>query len=79
MRNGLFGRRRESIHPGQLSLFGEITAPAEEAEEVELYARERLKALIGDVELYALSAKETIEAREAGAPVPASVGRCLVP
>jgi len=39
MRNGLFGRRRESIHPDQLQLFEGEVAPPEETEEVDLPAR----------------------------------------
>ncbi len=39
MRNGLFGRRRESINPNQLRLFGDEAAPADEYVEVELPAR----------------------------------------
>jgi transposase len=39
LRNGLFGRRRESIHPDQLQLFEGDLAPMEETEEVALPAR----------------------------------------
>lgn len=39
MRNGLFGRRRESIHPDQLQLFEGDVALAVETEQVELPAR----------------------------------------
>ena len=39
MRNGLFGRRRESIHPDQLQLFEGDVALTVETEEVELPAR----------------------------------------
>ena len=39
MRNGLFGRRRESINPDQLQLFEDDIALAAETEEIELPAR----------------------------------------
>ena len=38
-RNGLFGRRSESIHPDQLRLFEDGAAPADEEGECDLPAR----------------------------------------
>lgn len=50
-----------------LFVLGKIDAlSAEDAREVETYARERLTALIGPVELFAFSAREALAARKAG-------------
>lgn len=42
----------------------------EDLREVEAYARERLKALIGPVELFAFSGREALSAQQAGTPAP---------
>ncbi len=48
-------------------VLGKIDAlSAEDAKEVELYARERLTAIIGPVELFAFSARDALAARKAG-------------
>ncbi|MEZ4458647.1 MAG: dynamin family protein [bacterium] len=50
-----------------LFVLGKIDALSpEDAKEVELYARERLTALIGPVELFAFSARDALVARKAG-------------
>ncbi len=50
-----------------LFVLGKIDAlSADDAKEVELYARERLAAIIGPVELFAFSARDALAARKAG-------------
>lgn len=50
-----------------LFVLGKIDAlSSDDAVEVELYARERLTALIGPVELFAFSARDALSARKAG-------------
>lgn len=52
-------------------ILGKIDALSDDdAREVELYARERLQGLIGNVELYAFSAREALKAQKDGAALP---------
>lgn len=54
-------------------ILGKIDALSDaDAREVELYARERLAGLIGDVELYAFSAREALQAQKEKRSTPAA-------
>lgn len=64
IRDRLLRANRERI----LFVLGKVDAlSAEEAREVEAYARQRLETLIGPVELFAFSARKALEAQKNGA------------
>lgn len=67
IRDRLLKANRDRI----IFVLGKIDAlTADEAREVEEYARQRLASLIGPVELYAFSARRALEAQRQNQPVP---------